>query len=104
MGNIACNLVYINQIVGNKIIQNDYSDRLLVKPNDQTSYPHAKCLVVDRSFGYLGSANFTGQGMKGHFELGVSLNSEASKTLGDLLQYLWSQTNIFTLAWTTADH
>lgn len=74
----------------------------LVKPNDQTSYPHAKCLVVDRSFGYLGSANFTGQGMKGHFELGVSLNSEASKILGDLLQYLWSQTNIFALAWDSA--
>jgi hypothetical protein len=71
----------------------------LVKSNDQTSYPHAKCLVVDRSFGYLGSANFTGQGMKGHFELGVSLGPEASKTLADLLQYLWSQTKIFTLAW-----
>lgn len=76
----------------------------LVKPNDHTSYPHAKCLVVDRSFGYLGSANFTGPGMKGHFELGVSLDSEASKTLGDLLQYLWTQTNIFSLSWDSAEH
>ncbi len=71
----------------------------LAKPDDQGAYPHAKCLVVDRSFGYLGSANFTGQGMKGHFELGVSLGSEASKTLGDLLEHLWSQTRIFNLAW-----
>jgi hypothetical protein len=76
----------------------------LVKPNDQTSYPHAKCLVVDRSFGYLGSANFTGQGMKGHFELGMSLSLETSKTLGDLLQYLWSQTDIFALAWDSAGY
>lgn len=71
----------------------------LAKPNDQASYPHAKCLVVDRTNGYLGSANFTGQGMKGHFELGVSLGSEASKTLGDLLEHLWSQTLIFSLSW-----
>jgi hypothetical protein len=74
----------------------------LVSNNNQTSYPHAKCLVVDRSLGYLGSANFTGKGMKGHFEVGMSLSSEVSKTLGDLLQYLWSQTDIFTLAWDTA--
>jgi phosphatidylserine/phosphatidylglycerophosphate/cardiolipin synthase-like enzyme len=71
----------------------------LAKPNDQASYPHAKCLVIDRSYGYLGSANFTGQGMEGHFELGVSLGPEASKTLGDLLQHLWSKTKTFTLAW-----
>jgi len=71
----------------------------LAKPNDQASYPHAKCLVVDRKSGYLGSANFTDQGMKGHFELGVSLGPDASKTLGDLLEYLWSQTQIFSLLW-----
>lgn len=71
----------------------------LAKQNDQASYPHAKCLVVDRTSGYLGSANFTGPGMKGHFELGISLGPEASKTLADLLQHLWSQTKIFTLAW-----
>ena len=71
----------------------------IVSKNNQTYYPHAKCLVADRNFGYLGSANFTGQGMKGHFEVGISLSSEDSKTLGDLLQYLWSQTKIFALAW-----
>jgi hypothetical protein len=37
--------------------------------------------------------------MKGHFELGVSLGSEASKTLADLLEHLWSQTKTFVLAW-----
>ena len=76
----------------------------VVKPSDQGSYPHAKCLVVDRSYGYLGSANFTGQGMKRHLELGVSLSSEASKILGDLLEYLWSQTKIFSLSWDSMEY
>jgi len=67
-----------------------------------SDYPHAKCLVVDREHGYLGSANFTSAGMKGHFELGVSLDQEDSKKLGSLLQHLWSQNNLFRLAWDSA--
>lgn len=63
------------------------------------NYPHAKCLVVDRSHGYLGSANFTGQGMRGHFEVGVALSPSDSRTLGDILQHLWSKSGLFVLAW-----
>jgi phosphatidylserine/phosphatidylglycerophosphate/cardiolipin synthase-like enzyme len=70
-----------------------------VQSSDQASYPHAKCLIVDRISGYLGSANFTEPGMTGHFELGVSLSSEASMILGELLEYLWSHTEIFNLVW-----
>ena len=69
---------------------------------EQTDYPHAKCLVVDRSHGYLGSANFTGRGMKGHFEVGVSLGPEDSRTLSGILQHLWSQSGLFSLAWDSA--
>ena len=67
-----------------------------------TGYPHAKCLVVDRSQGYLGSANFTGRGMKGHVEVGVSLLPEDARTLGDILQHLWSRSDLFSLAWDSA--
>ncbi|MGM0686744.1 MAG: phospholipase D-like domain-containing protein [Promethearchaeati archaeon] len=66
---------------------------------ERTDYPHAKCLVVDRSHGYLGSANFTGQGMKGHFEVGVSLLPQDCRTLSIILQHLWTQSGIFSLAW-----
>lgn len=69
---------------------------------ERTDYPHAKCLVVDRNHGYLGSANFTGRGMKGHFEVGVSLEPEDSRTLGGILQHLWSQSGLFSLAWDSA--
>lgn len=71
----------------------------LPNQGERIDYPHAKCLVVDRSHGYLGSANFTGRGMKGHFEVGVSLEPADSRTLGGILQHLWSQSGIFSLAW-----
>jgi len=66
-------------------------------------YPHAKCLVVDRNHGYLGSANFTGRGMKGHFEVGICLDHQDSRTLGGVLQHLWSQSDLFALAWDSAE-
>jgi len=43
--------------------------------------PHAKILIVDEKFGYLGSANFTFQGLKDNFELGISLNKKQCKTI-----------------------
>jgi hypothetical protein len=75
----------------------------LANRGSSTKYPHAKCLVVDRNHGYLGSANFTGAGMKGHFEVGVCLEPEDSRTLGGILQYLWSQSGLFALAWDSAE-
>jgi len=75
----------------------------LAHQRSYTNYPHAKCLVVDRRYGYLGSANFTGQGMKGHFEVGVCLGPEDSRTLGDILHYLWSRGGLFALAWDSAE-
>ena len=74
----------------------------LARQGSATNYPHAKCLVVDRSHGYLGSANFTGRGMKGHFEVGVSLDPQHSRTLSGVLQHLWSQSGLFALAWDSA--
>ena len=68
-----------------------------INKENKNYYPHAKCLIIDRERGYLGSANFTGQGMKTHFEVGTSLNSEDSKILGDLLQNLWSKNTFFSL-------
>ena len=68
----------------------------------QSDYPHAKCLLVDRSHGYLGSANFTDRGMTGHFELGVPLRQEDCETLGQLLTYLWSESGLFSLAWSVS--
>ena len=75
----------------------------LANRTSSTNYPHAKCLVVDRSHGYLGSANFTGAAMKGHFEVGVCLEPEDSRTLGGILHYLWSQSGLFALAWDSAE-
>jgi len=71
----------------------------LADKREALDYPHAKCLIVDRSQGYLGSANFTQRGMRGHFELGVSLGSGDSQTLGIILKHLWSNSNLFSLAW-----
>jgi len=71
----------------------------LTSRSDSHNYPHAKCLVVDRNHGYLGSANFTQRGMRGHFEVGVSLGSRDSKTLGDILQHLWTKSGLFALVW-----
>jgi hypothetical protein len=76
--------------------------RLYIHIANQTSstrYPHAKCLVVDGTYSYLGSANFTSAGMREHVELGVSLGSRDSKLLGSILQFLLSKTELFALAW-----
>jgi len=71
----------------------------IVGQRSSMEYPHAKCLVVDKRLGYLGSANFTGKGMKGHFEVGVALGLKESNTLAGILEGLWSKTNLFSLAW-----
>lgn len=52
------------------------------------SLPHAKVLIVDAKKGYLGSANFTKQGLTSRFELGVRLDEEQSKTIDKVLEKL----------------
>ncbi len=47
--------------------------------------PHAKLLIVDSKRGYLGSANFTRQGLTSRFEVGVELNEQQSKCIIVLL-------------------
>jgi phosphatidylserine/phosphatidylglycerophosphate/cardiolipin synthase-like enzyme len=47
--------------------------------------PHAKLLIVDSKRGYLGSANFTKQGLTSRFEVAVELNEQQSKCVGKLL-------------------
>jgi len=66
--------------------------------NDQ-EYPHAKCLIVDQQYSYIGSANFTSQGLSGHFEVGVSLGEKDSAILYNILSYLWDQSGLFKLSW-----
>jgi hypothetical protein len=63
------------------------------------SYPHAKCVVVDRREGYLGSANLTGPGMEGHLELGTTLAPADAETLAGFLEQLWGERDTFELAW-----
>ncbi len=70
--------------------------------SSESDYPHAKCLLVDQRHGYVGSANFTDKGMTGHFELGVRLPEEDCHTLGQMLTYLWSESGLFSLAWSAS--
>ena len=50
--------------------------------------PHAKLLIVDSVRGYLGSANFTRQGLTSRFEVGVELDEQQSKSVEKLLLML----------------
>ena len=55
---------------------------------ESDNLPHAKVLIVDSKKGYLGSANFTRQGLKSRFELGVELDEQQSSTIEKLLDIL----------------
>lgn len=54
----------------------------------EDSILHAKLLIADKCRGYLGSANFTNQGLSKHFELGVELKSRQSGLVVDMLDQL----------------
>lgn len=58
--------------------------------------PHAKLLIIDSMKGYLGSANFTKQGLNSRFEVGVELDEQQSKTVNKLLKMLVEK-GVFTL-------
>lgn len=49
---------------------------------------HAKFALADQRFGYLGSANMTGQGFGHHFEIGVQLAKEEAADLTLLIAEL----------------
>lgn len=63
---------------------------------DEDYLPHAKLLIVDSVKGYLGSANFTKQGLTSRFEVGVELDVQQSKSVEKLLLMLVEK-GIFTL-------
>lgn len=63
---------------------------------DEDYLPHAKLLIVDSVKGYLGSANFTKQGLTSRFEVGVELDGQQSKSVEKLLRMLVEK-GIFTL-------
>ena len=42
-------------------------------------------------------------GMKGHFEVGITLEPKESNTLADILQSLRSKTDLFARAWDSAE-
>lgn len=47
----------------------------------ETGFPHLKVLVVDARVAYLGSANFTFQGMSSNFELGALVDGEGVEAI-----------------------
>lgn len=60
------------------------------KTNDlhEDSILHAKLLIADEQKGYLGSANFTEQGLSKHFELGIEMSSEQAMLAIQMLKQL----------------
>jgi phosphatidylserine/phosphatidylglycerophosphate/cardiolipin synthase-like enzyme len=56
--------------------------------NQEDSILHAKLLIVDNERGYLGSANFTEQGLTRHFELGVEMSGQQARLSTELLKQL----------------
>jgi phosphatidylserine/phosphatidylglycerophosphate/cardiolipin synthase-like enzyme len=55
---------------------------------DSGDLPHAKTIIVDSKIGYLGSANFTKQGLNTRFELGVKLNQKQCVAIEKMLSIL----------------
>ena len=81
----------VNQI--NDLIPKPMANKLNIyfctsESMEEDYLPHAKLLVVDSKRGYLGSANFTRQGLTSRFEVGVELNEQQSKSVNKLLKKL----------------
>jgi phosphatidylserine/phosphatidylglycerophosphate/cardiolipin synthase-like enzyme len=49
---------------------------------------HAKFMLVDKQRGYLGSANFSLNGLERNFELGTALSEIEASTLDEMITYL----------------
>ena len=61
----------------------------------QPTMLHAKFVIRDRRHGYLGTANLTSWGMRGHIEAGVELTAGQSERLAQFLEDL-DQAGVFT--------
>lgn len=59
---------------------------------------HAKFVIADRSFGYLGTANLTSWGFDGHIEAGVELTAGQAERFVTFLEQL-EAAGLFTAAW-----
>lgn len=55
---------------------------------------HSKVLVADRTTAYIGSANFTKYGFQENLEVGVVVESEAVKSLTDLVAFLVAESAV----------
>ncbi|WP_371865662.1 phospholipase D-like domain-containing protein [Nocardia ninae] len=49
---------------------------------------HAKFVIADRQFGYLGTANLTSWGLQGHIEAGIELSSAQAERFVIFLEEL----------------
>ena len=54
----------------------------------ETTMLHAKFVIADRRRGYLGTANLTSKGLRGHVEAGVELTAEQSERFVTFLEHL----------------
>lgn len=81
----------LKKMVPEAIFQNiTFFYRADVSPEDD-SILHAKILIADGIKGYLGSANFTSQGLGKHFELGIEMSPKQAQLSEELLEHLVSK-------------
>jgi len=62
--------------------------RLLRTTERLSGFFHAKFMLVDRQCGYLGSANFSVNGLERNLELGTSLSGQQTQALDELITYM----------------
>jgi phosphatidylserine/phosphatidylglycerophosphate/cardiolipin synthase-like enzyme len=59
-------------------------------PKGREASVHAKLLIADSKYAYVGSANLTGRSLAYNLELGVILGGNAASILNDIFDQLWS--------------
>lgn len=62
--------------------------RVLRVSENLAGFFHAKFMLADGQRGYLGSANFSMNGLERNLELGTALGGEEARTLDELVTYL----------------
>jgi phosphatidylserine/phosphatidylglycerophosphate/cardiolipin synthase-like enzyme len=68
--------------------------RVLRATESLSGFFHAKFVLVDRVRGYLGSANFSVNGLERNLELGTGLSAEEARTLDELITYFEATGNL----------